>query len=38
MGHGKYNWWLEGKPVNMAESHFGNWIMQPFFVESIKEI
>lgn len=39
MGHGKYDWWVEGKPVEgVNDSICGNWMIAPIFVESIVEL
>jgi tetratricopeptide (TPR) repeat protein len=38
MGHGKFNWWVQGKPVEGAEGDYANWMIAPIFVESITQI
>jgi tetratricopeptide (TPR) repeat protein len=39
MGHGKYDWWIEGKPIEgITDGKFGNWNIAPIFVETIVEI
>lgn len=38
MGHGKYDWWIEGRPEGDIEEKFGNWLIAPIFVEWIGEV
>jgi len=38
MGHGRFNWWIEGKVVKGVKPSSGNFLIIPFFVKSIKEI
>jgi hypothetical protein len=38
MGHGKYGWWIDEKPVEEIGAHSGNWLIHPIFVESITEV
>ena len=38
MGHGRFDWWIEGKVVKGAEPFTGNFLIAPFFVESIEKI
>lgn len=38
MGHGRFDWWIEGNVVKGAEPFTGNFLIAPFFVESIEKI
>ena len=38
LGIGKYDWWIEGNILGESKAFIGNYLIQPYLVESISEI